>query len=129
MEKCTYHSMTFAKSHCWVVSSFFHTISYITKEISPHSTQFSQQFYPTPYTFQHLEYRIIIKNIGILSNSINALLHDSLCFKWCSFDRSAFSLLIVLILHTYMMDWPLYNGSLVRRGQVLLDFDVLNGWV
>jgi hypothetical protein len=27
-----------------------------------------------------------------------------------------------------MMDWPLYNGSLVRRGQVLLDFDVLNGW-
>ena len=25
------------------------------------------------------------------------------------------------------MDWPLYNGSLVRRGQVLLDFDVLNG--
>jgi hypothetical protein len=27
-----------------------------------------------------------------------------------------------------MIDWPSYNGSLVRRGQVLLDFDVLNGW-
>jgi DDE family transposase len=27
-----------------------------------------------------------------------------------------------------MMDWPLYNESLVRRGQVLLDFDVLDGW-
>jgi hypothetical protein len=28
----------------------------------------------------------------------------------------------------YMIDWPLYNESLVRRGQVLLDFDVLDGW-
>ena len=27
-----------------------------------------------------------------------------------------------------MIDWPSYNGSLVRRGQVLLDFDVLDGW-
>ena len=27
-----------------------------------------------------------------------------------------------------MIDWPLYNESLVRRGQVLLDFDVLDGW-
>ena len=27
-----------------------------------------------------------------------------------------------------MMNWPLYNESLVRRGQVLLDFDVLDGW-
>ena len=27
-----------------------------------------------------------------------------------------------------MVDWPSYNESLVRRGQVLLDFDVLYGW-
>ena len=27
-----------------------------------------------------------------------------------------------------MIDWPSYNGSLVRRDQVLLDFDVLDGW-
>lgn len=27
-----------------------------------------------------------------------------------------------------MIDWSLYNESLVRRGQVLLDFDVLDGW-
>ena len=27
-----------------------------------------------------------------------------------------------------MIDWPLYNESLVRRGQVLLDFDVFDGW-
>ncbi len=27
-----------------------------------------------------------------------------------------------------MIDWPFYNESLVRRGQVLLDFDVLDGW-
>jgi hypothetical protein len=24
--------------------------------------------------------------------------------------------------------WPSYKESLVRRGQVLLDFDVLDGW-
>ena len=27
-----------------------------------------------------------------------------------------------------MIDWPSYNQSLVRRGQGLLDFDVLDGW-
>ena len=27
-----------------------------------------------------------------------------------------------------MIDWPSYNQILVRRGQVLLDFDVLDGW-
>ena len=27
-----------------------------------------------------------------------------------------------------MIDWPSYNESLVRRDQVLLDFDVLDGW-
>lgn len=27
-----------------------------------------------------------------------------------------------------MIDWPSYNESLVRSGQVLLDFDVLDGW-
>jgi IS5 family transposase len=27
-----------------------------------------------------------------------------------------------------MTDWPTYNESIVRRGQVLLDFDVLDGW-
>ena len=28
-----------------------------------------------------------------------------------------------------MIDWPSYNQSLVRRGQVLLDYDVLDGLV
>jgi hypothetical protein len=27
-----------------------------------------------------------------------------------------------------MIDWPSYNQSLVRRGQVHLDFDVLDHW-
>jgi len=27
-----------------------------------------------------------------------------------------------------MIDWHFYNQSLVRRGQVLLDFDVIDGW-
>ena len=27
-----------------------------------------------------------------------------------------------------MIDRPSYNESLVRRGQFLLDFDVLDGW-
>ena len=27
-----------------------------------------------------------------------------------------------------MVNWPSYNQSLIRRGQVLLDFDVLDGW-
>ena len=27
-----------------------------------------------------------------------------------------------------MIDWPSYNQSLVRRGQVLLDYDALDGW-
>ena len=27
-----------------------------------------------------------------------------------------------------MIDWYSYNESLVRRGQVLLDFDVIDGW-
>jgi hypothetical protein len=27
-----------------------------------------------------------------------------------------------------MSDWPSYNESLVRRGQVLLDFDVVDRW-
>ena len=30
--------------------------------------------------------------------------------------------------YSCMIYWPSYNGSLVRRGQVLLDFDVLDGW-
>jgi Transposase DDE domain len=27
-----------------------------------------------------------------------------------------------------MVDWPTYNETLVRRGQVLLDFDVVDRW-
>ena len=27
-----------------------------------------------------------------------------------------------------MVNWPSYNQSLVRRGQVPLDFDVFDGW-
>lgn len=27
-----------------------------------------------------------------------------------------------------MRDWSSYNESLVRRGQVLLDFDVIDNW-
>ena len=52
-----------------------------------------------------------------------ALLHDLLCCRYCLFDQSAFSLPAVI-----MIDWPSYNESLVRRGQVLLDYDALDGW-
>lgn len=27
-----------------------------------------------------------------------------------------------------MINWPFYNESLVRRGQILLDFDVVDKW-
>src|SRR5215207_5204094 len=27
-----------------------------------------------------------------------------------------------------MVHWPSYNESLVRRGQVMMDFDVIDGW-
>jgi hypothetical protein len=27
-----------------------------------------------------------------------------------------------------MVDWPSYNELLVRRGQVLLDFDIVDRW-
>ena len=27
-----------------------------------------------------------------------------------------------------MVSWPFYNESLVRRGQILLDFDVVDKW-
>ena len=37
--------------------------------------------------------------------------------------HSAFSLLVIIIL----IIWPSYNESLVKLGQVLLDFDVLDG--
>jgi hypothetical protein len=26
------------------------------------------------------------------------------------------------------MNWPVYNQSLVRRGEILLGFDVINNW-
>ena len=26
------------------------------------------------------------------------------------------------------MKWPIYNQSLVRRGEILLGFDVINNW-
>jgi hypothetical protein len=26
------------------------------------------------------------------------------------------------------MNWPTYNQSLVRRGEILIDFDVINNW-
>lgn len=27
-----------------------------------------------------------------------------------------------------MVHWPSYNESLVRRGEVVMDFDVIDGW-
>ena len=27
-----------------------------------------------------------------------------------------------------MIDWHIYNESLVRRGEVVLDFDVIDNW-
>ena len=27
-----------------------------------------------------------------------------------------------------MVSWALYNESLVRRGEVILDFDIIDGW-
>ncbi len=26
------------------------------------------------------------------------------------------------------MNWPAYNQSLVRRGEILLGFDIINNW-
>jgi hypothetical protein len=26
------------------------------------------------------------------------------------------------------MNWPVYNQSLVRRGEIILGFDVINNW-
>ncbi|HXG06549.1 MAG TPA: hypothetical protein VNI77_04395 [Nitrososphaera sp.] len=28
----------------------------------------------------------------------------------------------------YMVNWRSYNESLARRGEVMLDFDVIDGW-
>jgi hypothetical protein len=30
--------------------------------------------------------------------------------------------------HFEMVHWPYYNESLVRRGQVMMDFDIIDGW-
>ena len=31
-------------------------------------------------------------------------------------------------MHTYMVNWSSYNESLVRRGEVILDLDVIDSW-
>jgi hypothetical protein len=43
------------------------------------------------------------------------------------FDLAAFSLLLVIAL-SYMVNWRRYNESLVRRGEVMMDFDVIDSW-
>ena len=42
--------------------------------------------------------REIIRSVGDFSIKICALLHDQLCCRWYSFDQSAFSLLVIIIL-------------------------------
>jgi hypothetical protein len=46
------------------------------------------------------------------------------------FDLAAFSLLLVVIAISHMVNWRRYNQLLVRRGEeVMLDFDVIDdGW-
>lgn len=41
------------------------------------------------------------------------------------FDRAVFSLAFC---RRIMVNWRSYNESLVRRGEVMLDFDVIDGW-
>ena len=31
-------------------------------------------------------------------------------------------------MHIYMVNWSSYNESLVRRGEVILDLDVIDSW-
>jgi hypothetical protein len=40
------------------------------------------------------------------------------------FDQACFSL---AFWHCIMVNWRTYNESLVRRGEVMLDFDVIDG--
>ena len=43
------------------------------------------------------------------------------------FDQAAFSLLTISY-DCQLVNWRAYNESLVRRGEVMLDFDVVDGW-
>jgi hypothetical protein len=43
------------------------------------------------------------------------------------FDQAAFSLLTISY-NCQLVNWRIYNESLVRRGEVMLDFDVVDGW-
>lgn len=43
------------------------------------------------------------------------------------FDQAAFSLLTISY-NCQLVNWRAYNESLVRRGEVMLDFDVVDGW-
>jgi hypothetical protein len=45
------------------------------------------------------------------------------------FDQAAFSLLTISYNNCQLVNWRAYNESLVRRGEeVMLDFDVVDGW-
>jgi hypothetical protein len=45
------------------------------------------------------------------------------------FDQAAFSLLTISYNNCQLVNWHAYNDSLlVRRGEVMLDFDVVDGW-
>jgi hypothetical protein len=43
------------------------------------------------------------------------------------FDQAAFSLLTISY-NCQLVNWHAYNESLVRCGEVMLDFDVVDGW-
>ena len=43
------------------------------------------------------------------------------------FDQAEFSLLTISY-NCQLVNWRAYNESLVRRGEVMLDFDVVDGW-
>ena len=43
------------------------------------------------------------------------------------FDQAAFSLLTISY-NCQLVNWRAYNESLVRRGEVMLHFDVVDGW-
>ena len=65
---------------------------------------------------------IITKSICII-DLLCCVIHYLLCDTYLTTSHLAY-----YSNYSCMIDWPSYNESLVRRGQVLLDFDVLDGW-
>ena len=56
---------------------------------------------------------------------VKPLLHKLLSYWSDLVDQATFSWPRLTF---YVVNWTSYNESLVRRGEVILDFDIINGW-